>query len=61
MITDQEDGSVIFEAKVAGTVEIKIWVMGWGAKANVLEPESLRNEIRSEIQSLINLYDAVAE
>jgi len=57
IITDQNDGSVIFEAEVAGTSEIKIWVLGWGAKAKVIEPESLRNDIRSEINSLINLYD----
>ena len=57
IITDQIDGSVFFEAQVAGTAEIKIWVLGWGAKAKVIEPESLRNDIRSEINSLINLYD----
>jgi len=56
IITEQKDGSVIFTAEVAGTAEIKIWVMGWGANAKVLEPESLRNEIRSEINSLIDLY-----
>ena len=41
-IHPQKDGSVIFEAEVAGTEEIKYWVMTWGSKAEVLEPESLR-------------------
>jgi predicted DNA-binding transcriptional regulator YafY len=41
---------------VAGTAEIKIWVLGWGAKAKVIEPETLRNEVRAEIDSLIELY-----
>ena len=57
IISDQKDGSIIFEAEVAGTDEIKIWVMGWGAKAKVVEPESLKIEIKSEIDSLVLLYD----
>ena len=56
IISDQEDGSIIFEAEVAGTDEIKIWVMGWGSKAKVVEPESLRIKIISEINSLMTLY-----
>jgi len=44
-------------AEVAGTAEIKIWVMGWAANAKILEPESLRDEIRSEIYSLAELYE----
>jgi predicted DNA-binding transcriptional regulator YafY len=57
IVSDQKDGSVIFDAEVAGIDEIKIWIMGWGAKAKVLEPESLKEEIKSEIDSLMRLYD----
>ncbi|MBW2488642.1 MAG: transcriptional regulator, partial [Deltaproteobacteria bacterium] len=32
-IKSQNDGSVIFEARVAGTDEIKYWLMSWGGKA----------------------------
>jgi hypothetical protein len=35
------DGSIIFEAEVAGTAEIKFWVLKWGARARVLAPVSL--------------------
>jgi hypothetical protein len=31
-ITDQKDGSVIFEAEVAGTEEVKLRVMSWGVE-----------------------------
>ena len=48
----QNDGSVIFEAEVAGTEEIKFWVMSWGSKALVLEPESLREELRAEAKAM---------
>jgi predicted DNA-binding transcriptional regulator YafY len=37
-----------FEVEVAGTIEIKSWIMSWGANALVLEPESLKDEIRAE-------------
>jgi len=51
-----DDGAVIFEAEVAGTAEIKFWILKWGAKARVLEPESLRNEIRQEAEVMLQNY-----
>ena len=39
-IEQQNDGSIIFEAAVAGNEEIKFWIMSWGASALVLEPKS---------------------
>ena len=55
-IIPQEDGSVIFEAEVAGTQEIKFWVMSWGAKALVIEPHELRNEIKAEAEAVAEKY-----
>jgi len=55
-ILSQKDGSIIFEAEVAGTEEIKFWVMSWGSKAIVLEPESLRDEIRVEAETALAAY-----
>jgi predicted DNA-binding transcriptional regulator YafY len=55
-IVPQKDGSIIFEAEVAGTEEIKFWVMSWGSKTEVIEPESLRDEIRSEAEALLGKY-----
>ena len=55
-IETQKDGSIIFEAEVAGTKEIEFWVLKWGAKAKVLAPESLRDEIRSEIEAMQEIY-----
>jgi len=52
----QKDGSIVFEAEVAGTEEIKFWVMSWGAKAVVLEPESLRQAILTESENLAERY-----
>jgi len=57
-IHPQNDGSIIFEAEVAGTDEIRFWIMSWGSKAEVLEPESLREEIRTEAEMMANRYEA---
>lgn len=55
-IVPQKDGSIVFEARVAGTDEIKFWVLSWGAKAQVLSPASLRDEILSESKAMLRNY-----
>ena len=55
-ITSQNDGSIIFEARVAGTDEIKYWLMSWGSKAEVLSPATLRDEMISEAQNMLRCY-----
>jgi predicted DNA-binding transcriptional regulator YafY len=52
----QNDGAIIFEARVAGTDEIKFWLMSWGSKAEVLSPAALRDEIRSEAEAMLQSY-----
>jgi len=60
-IVSQKDGSIIFEAEVAGTEEIKFWVMSWGSKALVVEPKSLRDEIRAEVGAMLERYSKQRE
>jgi predicted DNA-binding transcriptional regulator YafY len=55
-IEPQKDGSLIFEARVAGTEEIKFWLMTWGSKAEVLSPAALRNEMISEAKAMLHNY-----
>lgn len=55
-IEEGVDGSVIFEAEVAGTDEIKFWIMSWGSHALVLEPEYLKEEIRAEAEETAERY-----
>jgi predicted DNA-binding transcriptional regulator YafY len=55
-IVPQNDGSLIFEARVAGTDEIKFWLMTWGSKAQVLSPAALRDEIISEAEAMLQNY-----
>jgi predicted DNA-binding transcriptional regulator YafY len=55
-IHDNPDGSVLFEAHVACNRDIKSWIMRWGAKAIVLEPEELRDEIQAETIEMMASY-----
>ena len=55
-IEDRADGSIIFEATVAGTDEIKFWIMSWGSHARVLAPEALGREIKSEAEAVLKAY-----
>ena len=60
-IHPQDDGSILFEAEVAGTDEIKFWTMSWGSKAEVLEPEPLRDEIREEAEVILERYKKIPD
>jgi predicted DNA-binding transcriptional regulator YafY len=55
-IEPQKDGSLIFEARVAGTDEIKFWLMSWGSKARVISPAALRYEMISEAEAMLQNY-----
>jgi predicted DNA-binding transcriptional regulator YafY len=41
---------------VAGTDEVRFWIITWGSKAKVLEPESLKKEIRAEAERMLKGY-----
>jgi predicted DNA-binding transcriptional regulator YafY len=56
-IESLSDGAIIFEAEVAGIAEIKFWILKWGAKARVIEPESLREAIRDEAAGMVSNYN----
>jgi len=60
-ITPEEDGSVVFEAEVAGLEEVRFWVLGWGSLAEVLEPEALREAVRAEARALVERYGGSEE
>jgi predicted DNA-binding transcriptional regulator YafY len=60
-IHQQKDGSIIFEAEVAGTDEIKFWIMSWGSHALVLEPEPLKDEIQTEVETMLDKYSVHAK
>jgi proteasome accessory factor B len=52
----QKDGSVLAEFQLSDTEEIKRWIMSFGQYAVVLEPDSLKEEIMQELNSLLAAY-----
>ena len=38
----EDDGSLLWRARVSGVLEIRSWILGWGPAAEVLEPAELR-------------------
>jgi predicted DNA-binding transcriptional regulator YafY len=55
-IQSQADGSIIYSAEVAGTQEIKYWILKWGAQAKVLAPQHLAREIEQEATMILSKY-----
>jgi predicted DNA-binding transcriptional regulator YafY len=49
-------GGVELEMEVGGQLELKSWVLSFGAGAEVLEPESLREAVRAELARALDAY-----
>jgi predicted DNA-binding transcriptional regulator YafY len=54
--SEEPDGSLLFEVDVNEPREVGWWVLQWGADAEVLEPESLRQELHVTAERLVELY-----
>ncbi len=52
----EKEGSLIWRANVAGMREIRIWILGWGADAEVLEPAELRDTVADQLRRGAALY-----
>jgi len=51
-----KDGSLELAFEVAGTKEIKTWILGFGLVAKVLEPASLVTEIKDDLEKSLRSY-----
>jgi predicted DNA-binding transcriptional regulator YafY len=56
-IDDLPDSSFIFTVEVSEPREVGWWVLQWGANAEVLEPESLRQELAETARALVAVYE----
>jgi len=52
----QKDGSVIMTLRVTSTVDLYSWILRWGEKVEVLEPEELRQEIAETARAVLEVY-----
>jgi predicted DNA-binding transcriptional regulator YafY len=48
-----EDGSVVLEFEAQSRVEALSWLLSFGARATVLEPEDLREELRNQARGIL--------
>lgn len=55
-VTETPEG-LVWEADIGDITEIRPWVRGWGADCEVLEPQTLREEMMKEARRLARLYD----
>jgi proteasome accessory factor B len=53
----EDDGSLTWRATVAGTIEIRLWVLSWGDDVEVLEPADLRKDVASTHRRAAARYD----
>ncbi|HET9344259.1 MAG TPA: WYL domain-containing protein [Candidatus Limnocylindrales bacterium] len=44
-VSIEADGSLVWRATVAGTIEVRLWALQWGDDAEVLAPASLRDDV----------------
>jgi proteasome accessory factor B len=44
-VVEESDGSLTWRATVAGTIEIRLWVLSWGDDVEVIAPEPLRKDV----------------
>ncbi|MBA3778319.1 MAG: transcriptional regulator [Chloroflexi bacterium] len=50
------DGSLLWRGRAAGLHEVRIWILGWGADAEVIEPSSLRADVAAELRRAADRY-----
>lgn len=55
-LTLQPDRSVIAEFNLRATEELKTWVLSFGSQAEILEPDSLRQQIARDVAQLHQMY-----
>ncbi|MFC1580078.1 helix-turn-helix transcriptional regulator [Thermodesulfobacteriota bacterium] len=57
-IEDQEDGSIILSMITSGRWDVIRWVLSYGGDAEIIEPETIRNEISTELREALINYTA---
>jgi proteasome accessory factor B len=50
------DGSLEWSATVAGTIEIRLWILSWGSDVEVLAPAALRDDVAATLRRAAAQY-----
>jgi predicted DNA-binding transcriptional regulator YafY len=55
-VTVEPDGALLWRATVAGTIEIRLWILSWGDEVEVLEPAALRTSLIDFAEQIVGFY-----
>lgn len=58
-IEDELDGSIILTLPVTDLWEVKHWLIGFGAEAEVLEPAELRDDVKAECLGVVQQVNPI--
>jgi len=53
----EADGSLLWRARISGVLEVRSWVLGWGADAEVLKPDELRGWVAEQLARAAARYE----
>ena len=53
---NEADGSIVLEMETSGWLDVKRWVLSYGAHAEVLEPKEMREELFEELKTCFGRY-----
>lgn len=52
----EADGSLLWRGRVSGTIEIRLWILSWGADVEVVAPIELRADVAATVARAAALY-----
>jgi predicted DNA-binding transcriptional regulator YafY len=55
-VVESPDGTLVWRATVAGTIEIRLWILRWGDEVEVLEPPELRDDVSATLERAAMQY-----
>lgn len=51
-----DDGSLVWRARVSGTIEVRVWILSWGSDVEVVSPQELRDDIAATLERAATRY-----
>jgi predicted DNA-binding transcriptional regulator YafY len=57
-VEELPDGSLEWRATVAGTIEIRLWILAWGDEVEVVAPDALRDDVAATLARAAARYEA---
>ena len=57
-VTVEADGSLLWRATVAGTIEVRLWALQWGDQVEVIAPASLRDDVVATYRRALDRHGA---